>query len=153
MIIKINKDESVDVSYEILAYNIKNIKKIIRLCCKNKIDKGSFVKFYTEYEGSCVEEQIKFYKKFLSEIGLYNNYASHFFKIDECEISRIDRTDDRILIEMFPKRYVNLSEEQYESIYGNILPDVMYKISFSRRVFSPDWKMDVEIKQNTRYLK
>jgi len=28
MIVKINKDESVYVSYEILAYNIKNIKNI-----------------------------------------------------------------------------------------------------------------------------
>lgn len=152
MIIKINKDESVDVSYEILAYNIKNIKKIIRLCCKNKIDKGSFVEFYTEYEGSCVEEQIRLYKKALSEIGLYDNYASYFFKINECEIKSIDRTDERILIEMFPKRYVNFSEEQYKAIYGNILPDVMYKISFSRKRPS-EWKMDVEVKQNTRYLK
>lgn len=152
MIVKINKDESVYVSYEILAYNIKNIKNIIRLCRKNKIDKGSLVKFYTEYEGSCVEEQIRLYKKALSEIGLYNNYVSHFFKINECEIKRIDKTDDRILIEMFPKRYVNFSEEQYKAIYGNILPDVIYKIYFSRKCPS-EWKMDVEIKQNTRYLK
>lgn len=152
MIVKINKDESVYVSYEILAYNIKNIKKIIRLCCKNKIDKGSFVKFYTEYEGSCVEEQIRLYKKFLSEIGLYNNYVSYFFKINECEIKSIDKADDRILIEMFPKRYVNFSEEQYKAIYGNILPDVVYKISFSRKRPS-EWNMDVEVKQNVRYLK
>lgn len=152
MIIKINKDESVDVSYEILAYNIKNIKKIIRLCCKNKIDKGSFVEFYTEYEGSCVEEQIKFYKKALYEIGLFDNYVLRFFKINECEIKSIDRTDDRILIEMFPKRYMNFSEEQYKAIYGNILPDVIYKISFSRKRPS-EWKMDVEVKQNAIYLK
>lgn len=152
MIVKINKDESVYVSYEILAYNIKNIKNIIRLCRKNKIDEGSLVEFYTEYEGSCVEEQIKLYKKALSEIGLYNDYVSHFFKINECEIKSIDKADDRILIEMFPKRYVNFSEEQYKAIYGNILPDVMYKISFLRKCPS-EWKMDVEIKQNTRYLK
>lgn len=152
MIIKINKDKNVYVSYEILPYNIKNIKNIIRVCCKNKIDKGSFVKFYTKYEGSCVEEQIRFYKKALFEIGLFDNYVSHFFEINECEIKNIDRTDDRILIEMFPKRYVNFSEEQYKAIYGNILPDVMYKISFSRNRPS-EWKMDVEVKQNTRYLK
>ena len=152
MIIKINKDKNVYVSYEILPYNIKNIKNIIRVCCKNKIDKGSFVKFYTKYEGFCVEEQIRFYKKSLFEIGLFDNYVSRFFEINECEIKNIDRTDDRILIEMFPKRYVNFSEEQYKAIYGNILPDVMYKISFSRNRPS-EWKMDVEVKQNTRYLK
>ena len=152
MIIKINKDESVYVSYEILAYNIKNIKNIIGLCCKNKFEIGSLVQFYTKYEGSCVEEQIRFFKKVLSEIGLFDNYAYHFFQINECEINSINKTDDMILIEMLPKRYVNFSDEQYKAIYGNILPDVMYKISFSRKCPS-EWKMDVEIKQNTRYLK
>lgn len=152
MIIKINKDKSVYVSYEILAYNIKNIKNIIRLCCKNKLEIGSLVQFYTEYEGSCVEEQIRLFKKSLSEIGLFDNYAYRFFQINECEIKSIDRIDDRILIEMFPKRYVNFSDELYKSIYGNILPDMMYKISFLRKCPS-EWTMDVEIKQNTKYLK
>lgn len=152
MIVKINKDESVYVSYEILAYNIKNIKNIIRLCRKNKLEIGSLVQFYTKYEGSCVEEQIRFFKKALSEIGLFDNYAYHFFQINECEIKSIDRTNDEILIEMFPKRYVNFSEEQYKAIYGNILPEVMYKISFLRKCPS-EWNMDVEVKQSTRYLK
>jgi hypothetical protein len=152
MIVKINKDESVYVSYEILAYNIKNIKNIIGLCCKNKLEIGSLVQFYTKYEGSCVDEQIRFYKKAISEIGLCDNYISRFFEINECEIKSINETEGSILIELFPKRYVNFSEEQYKAIYGNILPDVVYKISFLRNCPS-EWKMDVEVKQNVRYLK
>ena len=137
MIVKINKDESVYVSYEILAYNIKNIKNIIGLCCKNKLEIGSLVQFY---------------KKAISEIGLCDNYISRFFEINECEIKSINETEGSILIELFPKRYVNFSEEQYKAIYGNILPDVVYKISFLRNCPS-EWKMDVEVKQNVRYLK